>query len=124
MPPVTRRENQKVGGSVPFLRDDAGHVCKPAAQGEVDFYEALPQVYPHMQRFTPRYFGCCRVNIATMLDGLERHLEFSHRNTHTTRVYADGTKTRSAPTQVKRRWTRFFQRRHKKMEQDADGNVR
>jgi hypothetical protein len=114
--------SSQVGGSLPMLKDREGHICKPAAQAEKEFYEELPKVYPFLVRFVPRYFGCCTVNITSILNDIDSHMEVYH-NDHTTRVYADGTSSRKTPAPVKQRWTVFQNRRHKKVAKDANGNV-
>eukprot|EP00750_Incisomonas_marina_P003427 INCI13112.3.p1 GENE.INCI13112.3~~INCI13112.3.p1 ORF type:complete len:256 (-),score=36.92 INCI13112.3:15-782(-) len=112
----------QVGGSLPMLKDSEGHICKPAALAEKEFYETLPKVYPFLVPFTPTYYGCCKVNIKNVLRDVSKHLEMHHGH-HTKRVYADGRVSLDTPLPVKERWAIFQDRRYKKIKQDADGNV-
>jgi len=107
---------------MPFLKDRLGHVCKPAAQAEKEFYEELPNVYPFLVPFTPKYYGCCTVNINSALQDISTHFK-SATGGYVPRVYADGSASQSMPLQVKERWDLFQSRRHKKVSRDADGNV-
>lgn len=105
-----------------MLKDSEGHICKPAAIAEKEFYETLPKVYPFLVPFTPAYYGCCKVNIKNVLRDVSKHLEMHHGH-HTKRVYADGRVSLDTPLPVKERWAIFQDRRYKKIKQDAEGNV-